>query len=99
MVSGFATEATSARHFRPSRLPISASVKCSPSESRSRPETWERKIRFSAIRYSHWSEQALIHQARHVRQQPCPAVVLHAELNMVAVQHRMSDEYFGHAGM
>jgi hypothetical protein len=80
-VSGDAGEGNAplleARHLRPSRLPISASVERSASASRSLPETWERRIRFSAIKYSHLKKQALVDQARHVRQQSCPAVVLH----------------------
>ena len=36
------------------RLAISASVDRSGSDSRNRPETCERRIRFSAARYSHW---------------------------------------------
>src|SRR6266550_3820900 len=53
MASGFATHATSARHLRPSRLPISARVALSGSESRSRAGSCERRIRFSAATYSH----------------------------------------------
>ena len=46
-------EATSARCLRPRRLATSARVERSASESRSRPVTWERRTRFSAIKYSH----------------------------------------------
>ena len=38
----------------PQPLAISARVERSASETRRRPETWERRIRFYAIRYSHW---------------------------------------------
>ena len=43
-----------AESLRPSRLPISESVRRSESESRILPGTWARRTRFSATRYSHW---------------------------------------------
>jgi len=48
-----ATQATSERSLRPSRRPISASVRRSESESPTLPGRCERRIRFSATRYSH----------------------------------------------
>src|SRR5215472_9735626 len=46
MVSGWATGATSLSALRPSRLAISARVTRSGSESRSRIDRWQRRIRF-----------------------------------------------------
>src|SRR5215471_13028942 len=49
---GLATQATWDSAFRPRRLPISASVALSGSDSRGRAGKWARRMRFSAARYS-----------------------------------------------
>src|SRR5215467_8728396 len=54
MVSGLAAQATFSRVLRPSRLPISASVRRSGSDRRSLAGRWARRTRFSAARYSFW---------------------------------------------
>src|SRR6516162_6034431 len=54
IVSGLATQATFSRALRPTRLPISASVRRSGSDRRSRAGRWARRIRFSAAKYSFW---------------------------------------------
>src|SRR5215471_18743734 len=54
MVSGLAAQATFSRALRPSRLPISASVRRSGSDRRSRAGKCPRRTRFSAARYSFW---------------------------------------------
>ena len=52
IVSGLATQATCARALRPSLFPISASVSRSGSDSRRYEGRCDRRIRFSAARYS-----------------------------------------------
>src|SRR5215469_3450396 len=79
LVSGLTTKATSARALRPSRLPISAKVDLCGSHNRNRGGRWERKIRFSATKYSFWSSNSLIDQAGDVRQQPNPFVFFHLD--------------------
>src|SRR5262252_3208660 len=54
IVSGLATQATFSRALRPTRFPISASVRRSGSDRRICAGKWSRKIRFSAAKYSFW---------------------------------------------
>jgi hypothetical protein len=79
MVSGFATQATSASHFRPSRLPISASVERSAIGKPQSTGDVGAEDSILGAQVFELEEQALIDQTSHERQQPCPVVVLHHE--------------------
>jgi hypothetical protein len=68
MVSGLATQATSASCPLPSRLAISASVDRSGSESRSRPENVRAEDAILRGQVFALEEQALVYQACDVRQ-------------------------------
>ena len=57
-MSGFAVHATSFSFFRPSRLSISAGVQRSGSESRCRVGRCARRMRFSAAKYSFFSNNS-----------------------------------------
>ena len=57
-MSGFALAATSFSFFRPSRLPISASVDRPGSESRNRSGKCALRMRFSATKYSFFSSSS-----------------------------------------
>jgi len=99
MVSGFATHATSARHLRPSRLPISARVALSGSESRSRAGSCERRMRFSAARYSHcrsrrWLTSPVMYANSRTHLFSC----IMNEYHNRSLAWRGSDEYFGRTG-
>jgi hypothetical protein len=72
MVSGLARRATCCRAFRPKRLPISASVNGSPSESRKFRGECAFKIRSSAARCSILQEEFLIDQSGNVGPEPRP---------------------------
>ncbi len=78
MVSGFATQATSFNKLRPSRLPISASVDLSGSESRTRGGRCARSMRFSAARYSFRSSNCWFTSPVTYANRRAPLTVLHA---------------------
>jgi len=72
------TQATCASAFRPSRLPISASMDLSELGKPNRAGRCARRIRFSAAKYS-FCRQFLVHQAGHVCRQSQPLFVFHTE--------------------
>ena len=69
IVSGRAMVATSAIALRPSRLPISARVRRSPSFTVSSPGSWFRRMRFSATRYSFRRTRFVSNAQRYRRRQ------------------------------
>jgi len=79
MVSGLAMCATVCSPLQPKRLPISASVLRSPSESRQPGCRRAFKMRFSAARYSFCSRSSWFDQTGNVGQKPRPCGSVRAQ--------------------
>src|SRR6187431_2403033 len=98
MVSGLATQATFFKAWRPSRLPISASVHRSGSDRRSRAGRCARTIRFSAARYSFWRSSSwftspVTYASRRAHGLPFMRTVHHRRFLIL-----WTFEYFDHTG-
>src|SRR5215472_19162299 len=99
IVSGLATQATFPRALRPTRLPISARVRRSGSDRRSRAGRWARRTRFSAVRYSFWRSNSwftcpVTYTSRRAHGLPFMRTVHHRRFLILGLF-----EYFDHSGL